>query len=122
MNASGDEFLTVADIAGILKLNQQTVRNWIDRHELPAVRIGARRVRVRRVDLDGFLAAGATLPDEPRLEPEPDVIEAREGLAHALSSARAALDGEDEGGLASALRELAAAADRLAGVLEAEPR
>ena len=24
-----DEFLTVADIARILKLNQQTVRNWI---------------------------------------------------------------------------------------------
>jgi hypothetical protein len=24
-----DEFLTVAEVAGILKLNQQTVRNWI---------------------------------------------------------------------------------------------
>ncbi len=115
--SASDEFLTVFQIAELLKVNQQTVRNWIDRHQLPAVRIGARRVRVRRVDLDGFLAAGATLPDETRLEPEPDVIEAREGLAHALSSARAALDGEDEPGLAGALRELAAAADRLAGVL-----
>jgi hypothetical protein len=27
VSAGGDEFLTVADIAGILKLNQQTVRN-----------------------------------------------------------------------------------------------
>jgi hypothetical protein len=26
---AGDEFLTVAEIAGILKLNPQTVRNWI---------------------------------------------------------------------------------------------
>jgi hypothetical protein len=25
-----DEFLTVAEVAAILKLNQQTVRNWID--------------------------------------------------------------------------------------------
>jgi Helix-turn-helix domain len=25
-----DEFMTVAEVAAILKLNQQTVRNWID--------------------------------------------------------------------------------------------
>jgi hypothetical protein len=29
VSASGDEFLTVAEVAGILKLNPQTVRNWI---------------------------------------------------------------------------------------------
>jgi hypothetical protein len=29
VNATEDEFLTVAEIAGILKLNRQTVRNWI---------------------------------------------------------------------------------------------
>ena len=47
-----DEFLTVAEVAAILKLNQQTVRNWIDQGSLPAVRVG-RRVRIRRAD---FLA------------------------------------------------------------------
>jgi hypothetical protein len=26
-----DEFLTVAEVAAILKLNQQTIRNWTDR-------------------------------------------------------------------------------------------
>jgi excisionase family DNA binding protein len=49
-----DEFLTVADIATILKLNQQTVRNWIDQGKLPAIHIG-RRVRVRRSDFDRLL-------------------------------------------------------------------
>jgi excisionase family DNA binding protein len=49
--AMADEFLTVAEIAELLKVNPQTVRNWIDRGELPAVRVGARRVRVRRSDL-----------------------------------------------------------------------
>jgi excisionase family DNA binding protein len=39
-----------------------TVRNWIDRGELPAVRVGSRRVRIRRSDLDRFLEAGATAP------------------------------------------------------------
>jgi excisionase family DNA binding protein len=29
-----DEFLTVAEVAEMLKLNQQTVRNMIDRREL----------------------------------------------------------------------------------------
>jgi excisionase family DNA binding protein len=52
-----DEFLTVADIAAILKLNQQTVRNWIDRGELPAYHVGW-RVRVSRRDFDAFLEAG----------------------------------------------------------------
>ena len=47
-----DEYLTVAEVAEILKLNQQTVRNWIDQGRLPALRIG-RRVRIRRED---FLA------------------------------------------------------------------
>ncbi len=50
-----DEFLTVAEIASILKLNQQTVRNWIDQGSLPALRVG-RRVRVLRRDLDQLIA------------------------------------------------------------------
>src|SRR5947209_4400485 len=43
----------------MLKLNQQTVRNMIDRGDLGAVRVGKRRVRVRQSQLDAFLAAGA---------------------------------------------------------------
>lgn len=58
---SGDleEFLTVAEVAELLKLNQQTVRNWIDQGSLPAHRVG-RRVRIRRSDLDRLLAEGYT--------------------------------------------------------------
>jgi excisionase family DNA binding protein len=54
-----EEFLTVAEVAGLLKLNQQTVRNWIDQGSLPALRIG-RRVRIRRADLDKILQASRT--------------------------------------------------------------
>ena len=49
-----DSFLTVAEVAEMLKLNQQTVRNWIDQGSLPAVRVG-RRVRIRRADLNRLL-------------------------------------------------------------------
>lgn len=54
-----DSFLTVAEVAGILKLNQQTVRNWIDQGSLPALRVG-RRVRIRRSDFERVLADSYT--------------------------------------------------------------
>ena len=54
-----DSFLTVAEVAEMLKLNQQTVRNWIDQGSLPALRVG-RRVRIRRSDLDRLLEQGRT--------------------------------------------------------------
>lgn len=52
-----ESFLTVAEVAEILKLNQQTVRNWIDAGSMPAVKIG-RRVRIKRSDLDRIVEAG----------------------------------------------------------------
>jgi excisionase family DNA binding protein len=52
-----EPFLTVAEVAALLKLNQQTVRNWIDQGSLPAVRVG-RRVRIRRSDLNRILDDG----------------------------------------------------------------
>jgi excisionase family DNA binding protein len=48
-----DEFLTVAEIAELLKLDPQTVRNWIDAATLPTVHIG-RRVRIRRGTSSGW--------------------------------------------------------------------
>jgi excisionase family DNA binding protein len=52
-----DTFLTVAEVAELLRLNQQTVRNWIDAGSLPALRVG-RRVRIKRSDLDRILESG----------------------------------------------------------------
>ena len=57
-----EEYLTVAEVAGNLKLNQQTVRNWIDRGELPALRVG-RRVRIKRSDYERYLQEGYNGPD-----------------------------------------------------------
>jgi excisionase family DNA binding protein len=47
-------YLTVAEVAQTLKLNQQTVRNWIDQGSLPALRVG-RRVRIKRSDFQRIL-------------------------------------------------------------------
>jgi len=59
------ELLTVAEVAGVLKLNQQTVRNWIDEGRLPAIRVG-RRVRVRRSDFETLIEAGYSGRDVQR--------------------------------------------------------
>jgi excisionase family DNA binding protein len=86
-----EEFLTVAEVAARLKLTRQTIRNWIDRGELPAVRVGRRRVRVRRSDLDQFIEAGSTLEPEPD---EPPATEASEPPEPNASEARAAITPE----------------------------
>ena len=54
-----ETFLTVAEVAEMLKLNQQTVRNWIDQGSLPALRVG-RRVRIKRSDFEQVLAQSYT--------------------------------------------------------------
>jgi excisionase family DNA binding protein len=61
MNSAEPEesFLTVAEVADLLKLNQQTVRNWIDQGSLPALRVG-RRVRIKRSDFERVLARSYT--------------------------------------------------------------
>jgi excisionase family DNA binding protein len=61
MKLSEDEFLTVDEVAKMLRLNPQTVRNFIDRGYLPAFRIG-RRVRILRSDLAQFLDQQRTKP------------------------------------------------------------
>ncbi len=47
----------MAEVAELLKLNQQTVRNWIDQGSLPALKVG-RRVRIKRSDLERMLEQG----------------------------------------------------------------
>ena len=57
-----DDIVTVAEIAEVLKLNQQTVRNWIVEGSLPALRVG-RRVRVRWADVEAMMKpAGPAVP------------------------------------------------------------
>jgi excisionase family DNA binding protein len=102
-----ETFVTVAEIAEQLRLNQQTVRNWIDRGELSAIRIGPRRVRVRASELERFIAASSSagLPDEATARQEFD-----EALAVVQSNA-------DASELPAALRRLAIAANVLARAL-----
>jgi excisionase family DNA binding protein len=112
-SAQEDDYLTVAEIAARLKVNPQTVYNWISREELRAVRVGARRVRIFRSDLDRFLAASGVMPLHDPPERERAAIQRTEQLAAALQAARAALAADRKTDLAIALHTLIAAAEPL---------
>lgn len=54
-----DQWLTVGEVAERLRVNDVTVRRWIQRGELIALNVGGKRpeYRVRQSALDTFIAA-----------------------------------------------------------------
>ena len=102
-----DPFLTVDEVAAMLRINPQTVRNTIDRGELAAVRVGPRRVRVRRSALDAWIAESGVMMG-------PSVEEAQAEFDAALAAVQAAADNTDR---VPALKRLARASTKLAGAL-----
>ena len=54
-----DKFLTPAEIAEKLKVNERTVTRWLNSNELKGTKVG-RLWRVREEDFESFLRAGAT--------------------------------------------------------------
>ncbi len=93
-----ETYLTVAEVAETLKLNQQTVRNWIDQGSLPALRVG-RRVRIKRSDFERILAesysAGAA-PPARRATPSADDFWGGEPVGVAEPGPTAVGAGSDE--------------------------
>jgi len=77
-----EEFVTVAEAATLLRVAPSTIRRWIREGDVPAHRIGRRRVALRRADLARLIAPARPSPetkgnvavDEPivgrRLTPE----------------------------------------------------
>ncbi len=57
LEALEDPWLTVAEIAGELRVNPATVRLWVSKGALPATRAGQRKLLIRRSDLDRMVEA-----------------------------------------------------------------
>ena len=51
MRALDEEYVTVAEATTLLRVAPSTVRRWIREGDVPAHRIGRRRVALRRADL-----------------------------------------------------------------------
>ena len=58
------ELFTVAETAAILGVSRKLVSQWIRQGALPAIRLGPgqRLLRIRRVDLEAFIAQGQIHP------------------------------------------------------------
>ncbi len=101
-----ETFLTVAEIAERMRLNQQTIRNWIDRGELPAIHVG-RSVRIRASEFEQFIAASSSAR-------RPKTVAAQKEFDAALAAVQS---NTDEAELPTELRRLATAANALARAL-----
>jgi excisionase family DNA binding protein len=113
-----EELLTVEEVADWLKVHQQSVRNWIDDGEIHAIRVGRRRVRIRRSEIERFIGIDAGAQEHTAATIEPD---AAQQFRSTMLDAAAKLDA-GPGDLASALFALADAARTLAVTLESEAR
>lgn len=52
------DLVGLADVARLAGVHYRTARRWIAAGLLPAQRVGPKLLRVRRPDLDAFLAGG----------------------------------------------------------------
>jgi excisionase family DNA binding protein len=55
MRALDEDYVTVAEAATLLRVATSTVRRWIRYGDVPAYRIGRRRVALRRDDLSNLI-------------------------------------------------------------------
>jgi len=61
-----DDLMTVAEVAELLKLNRQTLYNWVADGTLAHTRVG-RGVRIRREDYERLAGTGGSDPAEADL-------------------------------------------------------
>jgi excisionase family DNA binding protein len=55
MSVIEEQYLTVAEAAVLLKVSRSTLWRWIDQGDLPAYRLGRRRVLIRREDVEKLI-------------------------------------------------------------------
>jgi excisionase family DNA binding protein len=95
MSALSEDYVTVDEAARLLKVAPSTIRRWIREGDLPAYRIGRRRVALRQSDLATLIkparAAGSYQGDpegDERIDIPPLTSEEKEQALAALERAR----------------------------------
>ena len=56
MSDDGKLLLTVAEVAALTGFSEGTLRHWISQRRITVIRISARCVRLRRCDIDRWIA------------------------------------------------------------------
>ncbi|HET9921763.1 MAG TPA: helix-turn-helix domain-containing protein [Ktedonobacteraceae bacterium] len=60
---SDDDLLTIEDVARRLQVHEETVRRYIKRKQLIAIRLSNNNMRIRKSELDRFLRERETDKD-----------------------------------------------------------
>jgi len=60
-----DRWLSVDEISKYLGVSNDTVYRWIDRHKMPAHRMG-RLWKFKKDEIDGWAKSGTAVSDNPR--------------------------------------------------------
>lgn len=105
----GRRFYTVPEAARLLQVSPATLWRWIAMQRLPAYRVGPRRIRVKREDLEALIRPTRRKEGTAVKEREPEAIFANydpKRAREALRKSAGALAGVDRDAL---LRELHAA-------------
>jgi excisionase family DNA binding protein len=95
MSALEEDYLTVTEAAALLRVAPSTIRRWIREGDLPAYRLGRRRVGLRRHDLARLIKP--VRPDEALGQGAGEVddlkhITRRERTSEDIERALAAMD------------------------------
>jgi excisionase family DNA binding protein len=77
MHALDEEYVTVAEAATLLHVAPSTVRRWIREGEVPAYRIGRRRVALKRSDLTTLIRPVHTTSNHERFSSEAEQLDIR---------------------------------------------
>ena len=57
VDSEKEKFLTVEDVAEILRVSPKTVRDMINNKSLKAFRVAKARWRIKKADLDSYIAS-----------------------------------------------------------------
>src|SRR3954452_17410107 len=77
MQTLNEEYLTVTEAANLVRVSPSTIRRWIREGNLPAYRLGPRRVGLKRNDLAALIAPVRAFPEPVRYESDIERIKHR---------------------------------------------
>jgi excisionase family DNA binding protein len=77
MPTLNEEYLTVAEAANLVRVSPSTIRRWIREGNLPAYRLGPRRVGLKRDDLSAMVAPIGKYPKSIQVETDTERLKRR---------------------------------------------
>lgn len=76
MHTIDEEYLTVAEVATLLRVAPSTIRRWIREGDVPAYRLGRRRVALKRADVATLITPtriGTKMTDDAAIETRAEI-------------------------------------------------